>query len=137
MTGDHDLAWRVVVGDDDLRRACDGIDDLLDPGAVEAEEWRDARIPVVSNVTGEPVTDGGRIRAMLAEQVRSPVEWVRCVERMVADGVDTMVECGSGSALVGMVKRIAPEVATASVGDASSLAAAVELVAERTGASVR
>lgn len=105
--------------------------------AFEAEEWRDARIPVVSNVTAEPVTDGGRIRAMLAEQVRSPVEWVRCVERMVADGVDTMVECGSGSALVGMVKRIAPQVATASVADASSLAAAVELVAERTGASVR
>ncbi len=32
--------------------------------------------PVVSNVTAEPVTDAERIRNLLAEQVRSPVEWV-------------------------------------------------------------
>ena len=104
--------------------------------AFEAERWTDARIPVVSNVTAEPLTDAHRIRALLAEQVRSPVEWVRCVERMVADGVDTALELGSGAALVGMVRRIAPELRTAAVTDASSLEAALELVGAGTGASV-
>ena len=56
--------------------------------------------------------------ALLAEQVRSPVEWVRCVERMAADGVDTMIECGAGSALVGMVRRLAPAVRRATGSDA-------------------
>jgi [acyl-carrier-protein] S-malonyltransferase len=101
--------------------------DLAD--ALEGEAWRDPRVPLVSNVTAEPLTDASRIRALLAEQVRSPVEWVRCVERMVADGVDALIECGSGSALTGMVRRIAPDVRLANVGDAAGLEAAAELVA--------
>ena len=97
-----------------------GVTDRL-AEAFEAEAWRDAQIPVMSNVTAEPVTDAGRIRSLLAEQVRSPVEWVACVRRMAADGVDTMIECGAGAALVGMVKRIVPEVRTATVSDAATL----------------
>jgi [acyl-carrier-protein] S-malonyltransferase len=96
--------------------------------AFEAEEWQDAQVPVISNVTAEPLTDAARIRSLLAEQVRSPVEWVRSVERMVADGVDLAVECGPGSALTGMVKRIAPTVGTATVGDTATVEGAVALI---------
>jgi [acyl-carrier-protein] S-malonyltransferase len=105
--------------------------------AFRFETWGDARIPIVSNVTAEPLREAARIRALLAEQVRSPVEWVRSVERMTADGIATMIECGSGAALAGMVKRIAPTVRTAAVGDAASLDAAALLVHETAGASVR
>ena len=101
--------------------------------AFDSEVWHDARVPMISNVTAEPLTDADRIRALLAEQVRSPVEWVRCVQRMAADGVDLAIECGPGAALVGMLRRIAPSVRTATVGDAASLDAAVELL--RTGAA--
>ena len=96
--------------------------------AFEAEAWRDARIPVISNVNAEPLTDAGRIRALLAEQVRSPVEWVRSVERMAAMGVDAVIECGPGSALTGMVRRISPAMRLANVADPAGLAAAVDLV---------
>ncbi|HEY8169712.1 MAG TPA: ACP S-malonyltransferase [Candidatus Limnocylindria bacterium] len=96
--------------------------------AFESESWQDARVPVVSNVTTEALIDASRIRSLLAEQVRSPVLWVGCVERMVDDGVDTMIECGAGAALVGMVRRIAPEIHTATVNDAPSLATALELL---------
>jgi [acyl-carrier-protein] S-malonyltransferase len=94
--------------------------------AFDAEAWGDATVPVVSNVSAEPLTDAGRIRALLAEQVRSPVEWVGVVRRMTADGVDTMVELGAGSALVGMVRRIAPEVRGLAVNDAGTLDTAVQ-----------
>lgn len=104
--------------------------------AFEAESWRDARVPVLSNVTAEPLTDAGRIRALLAEQVRSPVEWVRSVERMAAGGVDLLVECGSGSALVGMARRIVPGIRLGHVADAASLAAAAALVGAPAEASV-
>lgn len=97
--------------------------------AFDAETWNEPRVGIMSNVTGEPESDPHRIRALLAEQVRSPVEWVRCVERMVADGADTMIECGAGAALVGMVRRIAPGIRTGTVSDAASLDAALALLA--------
>ena len=104
--------------------------------AFESEAWSDARVPVVSNVTAEPLTDADRLRALLAEQVRSPVEWVRCVQRMADDGVEAMVELGSGAALVGMVKRIAPSVTTVAVTDRATLEVAAELVGSPSEAPV-
>lgn len=97
--------------------------------AFGAVAWHDADPPLISNVTAEPVTEGSRIRDLLAEQVRSPVEWVASVRRMIAEGVDTFVECGPGNALGGMVQRIAPEARIASVADVASLAATVALLA--------
>jgi len=111
-----------------------GVADEL-AGAFESESWADARVPVVSNVTAEPLTDADRLRALLAEQVRSPVEWVRCVARMTDEGVDTFVELGPGAALVGMVKRIAPDARAAAVGDLAGLLAAEELLGSPAGAS--
>ena len=92
--------------------------------------WHDASPPVVSNVTAEPVVEAATIRSLLARQVSSPVEWVASVRRMVADGVDTFVECGAGNALAGMVRRIAPEVRTFAVSDGASLASALEGIAQ-------
>ena len=97
--------------------------------AFEVETWHDARVPVVSNVSAEPLTDADRIRALLSEQVRSPVEWVASVRRMADDGIDTMIELGPGAALAGMVRRIAPEVRTATVSDPATLEQAVALLA--------
>jgi [acyl-carrier-protein] S-malonyltransferase len=93
--------------------------------AMRNETWRDAATPVVSNVTAEPETDATRIRHLLAEQVRSPVEWVASVRRMAGAGVDTFIECGPGSALVGMLRRIVPEARSAAVNDLAGLEAAV------------
>ena len=96
--------------------------------AFEGEDWHDALIPIISNVRAEPISDAGMIRALLAEQVRSPVEWVRCIERMSAEGVDLAIECGPGSALTGMVRRITPGLRTANVSDAASLEATAALL---------
>jgi len=93
--------------------------------AFEEVKWSNAAPPVVSNVTAEPVTDADRIRNLLAEQVRSPVEWVASVRRMADDGVDTFIECGPGAALTGMVKRIVPQARTLSVSDVATLDATV------------
>ena len=101
-------------------------EDLAD--AFADETWRDASVPIISNVTAEPLVDADGIRSLLAEQVRAPVEWVRCVERMAADGIETAVECGPGSALAGMVKRIAPGIRTANVGDVAGLETAAAII---------
>ena len=104
--------------------------------AFEEVTWHDADPPMVSNVTAESVRDGSRIRSLLARQVSSPVEWVRAVRRMVADGVDMFIECGPGGALTGMVRRIAPGARTLNVSDEASLEATVSaLLAAPVGAT--
>jgi [acyl-carrier-protein] S-malonyltransferase len=94
--------------------------------AFEDVAWRDPQIPVVSNVTAEPLTEAGAVRRLLARQVSSPVEWVASVQRMRDAGVDTFIECGPGSALTGMVRRIAPDARLGNVSDPATLAATVE-----------
>ena len=94
--------------------------------ALSEATWHDADPPMVSNVTAEPVRDATEIRSLLARQVSSPVEWARSVRRMVADGVDTFLECGPGGALTGMVRRIAPEARTLAVSDAAGVVTTIE-----------
>jgi len=101
-------------------------DDLA--SAMQKATWHDADPPMISNVTAEPVEQAGTIQALLAEQVRSPVEWVASVRRMVADGVDTFIECGPGAALTGMVRRIAPDSQILNVSDMESLDATAAAV---------
>lgn len=93
-----------------------------------AVTWQDASPPVISNVTAEPVTDGGDIRTLLARQVSAPVEWVASVQRMAGEGVDTFVECGAGAALVGMVRRIVSGARMIAVSDPAGVAEAAGLL---------
>jgi [acyl-carrier-protein] S-malonyltransferase len=93
--------------------------------AFDGVAWRDPQIPVVSNVTADPLTEAGEVQRLLARQVSSPVEWVASVLRMRDAGVDTFIECGPGSALTGMVRRIVPDARLGNVSDPATLAAAV------------
>lgn len=103
--------------------------------AFDAVAWHDPAIPVVSNVSAAPELEVGRLRNLLAEQVRSSVEWVASVRRMVDEGVGTFIECGPGNALIGMVRRIAPGAVTHQVSDLATLEATVSGLAERAEAS--
>ena len=94
--------------------------------AFDDATWHDATIPLMSNVTAQPVTDATQIRGLLARQVSSPVEWVACIRHMRDAGVDTFVECGPGSALSGMLRRIAPEARALNVSDPATLATTVD-----------
>ena len=64
------------------------------------------KIPYVSNVTAEYVTDGSKVKEFLEKQVYSSVKWRQSVEKMIEDGVDTFIEIGPGKTLTGFVKKI-------------------------------
>lgn len=64
------------------------------------------RIPYVTNVTAEYVTDSSRIRELLTRQVYSPVRWEQSIRKMIAQGVDTFVEIGPGRTLTGFLRKI-------------------------------
>lgn len=69
-------------------------------------EIRDFTVPYVTNVTAEYVTDSSKVKELLVQQVSSSVRWQQCVEKMIADGVDTFVEIGPGKTLTGFMKKI-------------------------------
>lgn len=76
---------------------------------------RDARIPVVANVTADSVLEAEFIRRLLVEQVVSPVLWEDSVAWMIAQGVDTFVEIGSGTVLAGLIKKVDKQVQVLSI----------------------
>jgi [acyl-carrier-protein] S-malonyltransferase len=72
---------------------------------------RDAKIPVVSNITGRPLKEASQIRKELKEHFYSPVRWVQSVEFMHEEGVDRFVEIGPKKVLTGLIRRIIKGVA--------------------------
>ncbi|MDE1901112.1 MAG: ACP S-malonyltransferase [Alphaproteobacteria bacterium] len=79
--------------------------------ALGAVDIKPPCVPVVANVTAEAVSDAEAIRALLVEQVTGSVRWRESVLYMKAQGITRMVECGAGSVLTGMLKRIDKEIA--------------------------
>ena len=63
-------------------------------------------VTVLANRTGEayPADEAARVE-LLSGQVANPVQWVRTLQNMAADGVDTFVEVGPGKTLTGLVSR--------------------------------
>ncbi len=81
--------------------------------APAAKEFSDAlkdftfsalQLPCYSDATGEPMetvsADG------LMKQMISPVQWVKIIENMSKEGIDTFVEIGPGKTLCGLIKKI-------------------------------
>ncbi|SDP18467.1 [Acyl-carrier-protein] S-malonyltransferase [Rhodoferax sp. OV413] len=85
---------------------------LMQPAAEKLREklaqvsFAAAQIPLVNNIDVAVETDADRIRDALVRQAFGPVRWVECVAAIKARGVTTLVECGPGKVLAGMVKRI-------------------------------
>lgn len=71
-----------------------------------AVELGEIKVPYLSNVTGDYVTDVSEVKELLRRQVASSVKWQQSVERMIADGVDTFVEIGPGKTLSGFMRKI-------------------------------
>ena len=80
------------------------------------------QIPVLNNIDVAVETDPARIRDALVRQAAGPVRWVESVQALKLRGVASIIECGPGKVLAGMVKRIAPELEAASVYDPATLA---------------
>ncbi|AJY76527.1 ACP S-malonyltransferase [Paenibacillus beijingensis] len=93
---------------------------------LENVTFSDAAVPVVANVTAQPVTAKDEIRRLLVEQVYSPVQWEDTVRWLIAQGVDTFVEIGSGTVLAGLIKKTDKSVRVISVNSAAALAALTE-----------
>ncbi len=74
--------------------------------ALQAIELATPVIPVIQNVYAKSESDPAVIKALLVEQISSPVQWVKCVGAMSERGATHFIECGPGKVLSGLNRRI-------------------------------
>ncbi|MDE3053532.1 MAG: ACP S-malonyltransferase, partial [Gemmatimonadota bacterium] len=95
-----------------METAVDGLSEALDKA-----EFTEAQFPIYSNVTADAGVSAGRARELLLKQLTSPVRWTDEVVAMAAaHSQATFVEMGPGSVLVGLLKKIAPQLRTMTCG---------------------
>ncbi|MBI1216133.1 MAG: ACP S-malonyltransferase [Alphaproteobacteria bacterium] len=101
-----------------MQPAADAMQQALAEATVNAPA-----VPLIANVTAEPVTDPARIRQLLVEQVTGMVRWRESVLYMKDQGVDTLVELGAGKVLTGLTRRIDKELSGTAVGTPADIEA--------------
>jgi [acyl-carrier-protein] S-malonyltransferase len=82
-------------------------------------------VPVIANVTAEPVSDPGIIRDLLRRQVTGRVRWRESMATMRRLGVDALVELGAGKVLAGLARRDLPGAALLAIQTPDDVAAFV------------
>ena len=105
-----------------MQPAADRLADFL-----QGIEFRASKCPVWSNVTGKPHAGPDEIRRLMVAQVVSSVRWTDCFADMAAAGMTGGFECGPGTVLAGLAKRIVPEASVASIFDLAGAQEAAKL----------
>lgn len=78
-------------------------------------------VPVIANVTADPVSDPDAIRDLLVQQVTGAVRWRECIGTMAGLGVDRLVEVGAGKVLSGLARRIDRSLESVSLQEAEGI----------------
>lgn len=112
----HSSLMKPAAGQ--LREVLDGLD------------MKDALIPVIANVSANPMTTADEIKENLIEQLYSPVLWEDSVVKMIDLGVDTFIEIGPGKVLSGLIKKINRSVKIYSISDEESCQSVIEALKE-------
>jgi [acyl-carrier-protein] S-malonyltransferase len=63
-------------------------------------------IRTIANITADYYTSADQIRTGLTKQLTSAILWQKCMERLIADGIEQFYEIGPGRVLTGLMKRI-------------------------------
>ena len=99
-----------------MKPAVDGLIKYL-----EETEFKDPAIPVIGNMTGEPLSTVAEVKTELRNQLTNPIQWQRTVEYIYGQGVPTFIEIGPGKVLTGLIRRINNEARTINLNDLESI----------------
>ncbi len=107
---------------------------LMTPAAERLSEtmatlnWQLPDIPVLHNADVMVHTDVEAIQQVLAAQLHQPVRWVESIEKMAAENIQQVIECGPGKVLTGLHKRINKSLQALPMFDNASLDKALQAI---------
>ena len=84
-----------------MQKAADQFAERLD-----TVKFEHPNIPVLHNVDATERSDVSEIKLALQGQLYQPVQWVETIQKMINKGVNTVIECGPGKVLSGLIRRI-------------------------------
>jgi [acyl-carrier-protein] S-malonyltransferase len=93
--------------------------------ALDRVKMHKPNVPLIANVTAEPLSEPRDIRDSLVRQVTEMVRWRETVATMAAHGVNVFCELGAGKVLTGLVRRNAPAAKAVPMGTPDEIAAAL------------
>jgi len=85
--------------------------------------FKDPIVPIIANVTAQPLTSGGQIKDELLKQLYNGVQWQRSVEYMLQRNTGRFIEFGPGKVLSGLIRRINRDAETVNIGDVNAVKA--------------
>ncbi len=88
-----------------MQSAADELESFLDGIA-----FQQARCPVICNVTADARQAPDKLRALLIEQLTSPVRWVDSMAFIEREGLVSCVEAGPGNVLRGLARKCSREI---------------------------
>lgn len=83
--------------------------------------FRDAQVPVLSNVEPTPEVKAEVLKQRLSQQMTGSVRWREITYNLPEQGIERVVEIGPGKVLTGLIKRMCPDLALANVGSLAEL----------------
>ena len=99
-----------------MKTASEGLRDIISQFT-----FQKASVPVVANLTAQPVTEVEEIKKEVVNQIIGCVQWQRSVETMIASGVTTFYEIGPGTVLTEFIRQINPSMETFSISNAQAI----------------
>lgn len=76
---------------------------------------------VIANIDAEYYRSAEQIAEGLTKQLTCPILWQKCMERLLADGVERFFEIGPGRVLTGLMRRIDRKVKVVNISSLQSI----------------
>jgi len=99
-----------------MQPAVDGMSEII-----TTLDFQNPTVPIIANVTAQPLTTAEQIKAELITQLCNGIQWHRSIEYMIDNGVSTFIEIGPGKVLSGLIRRINRNINTVNLSDAEAV----------------
>ncbi len=98
---------------------------------VSQYEFKNAEIPVFTNVDAKPTIFGEELQNKLPQQISSSVLWAKTINKIAEEYTINFIEIGPGKVLAGLNKKINTELNTMNIYDYESLNYVVSEIKEK------
>jgi [acyl-carrier-protein] S-malonyltransferase len=91
--------------------------------AVQAAGLMDPGLPIIGNVSAQPLATARDLMQDIESQLQSRVRWTETIQLLTGRGITSFVEVGAGNVLLGLIRRIAGSVSEFQLGNPADFAA--------------